>query len=88
MKTADGIPNPAWEIFGDESAQNSAVTYGLVMVPAKRAAEVNTALNELKVRYGAPEQARIHCRLLFAGSKRKKSEWAHLEPEHVFRTCP
>lgn len=78
---------PVLDIYGDESIQNSAVIYGLVVSPCERTASAEIALREVKIRFGGNEQMRLHCRKLFAGDSRKSTSWAHLEPDDVFSLC-
>lgn len=79
--------HPILDLYGDESIRNSAVIYGLVVSPCERTNIVEAALGEVKKMFGPTEQARLHCRELFAGDKRRSSAWAHLEPKNVFALC-
>ncbi len=72
------------DLFGDESATNSAVTHGLVVSPCKKTSAVETALGEVKKKFGANQEARLHCREIFWGDRRKSTVWADLEPKDVF----
>lgn len=75
------------DLFGDESPRNSVVTYGLVVSPCKKTSAVETALGEVKEKFGANQEARLHCREIFWGDRRKSTVWAHLEPKDVFALC-
>src|ERR1700687_387984 len=78
---------PVLDLFGDESIQNNAVIYGLVISPCEKTSAAEFALGQVKRTFGGAEQARLHCRKLFAGDSRKSTPWAHLKPDDVFALC-
>lgn len=79
--------NPVIDLFGDESVVNSAITYGLVLLPCDKTRLAENALNRVKIKFGGIESNRLHCRELFAGDKRKSTAWAHLSIQNVFDLC-
>ncbi len=75
------------ELFGDESASNSAVVYSIVTCPVNLRQMAEKVLDETKQAFGGVPDAVIHCRLLFPGDQRRKTLWHHLGPDDVFALC-
>jgi hypothetical protein len=58
-----------FDVFGDESAGDDHVSYGLVCVPSDEAAALGDRVAELRARHGLKE---LHCRVLFDARQRVK----------------
>jgi hypothetical protein len=71
-------------LFGDESAYKSIVTYALVCVDEGEQAAAERALAKVIGMFKGPPGERLHCRQLFAGDARRKTEWAHLSRHQPF----
>lgn len=69
-----------WDAFGDEGASANA-RFALFSFIAFQSSLIPTAveiLRRAKSRFGVPETARLHCRVLFSGMQRSKTEWKFL----------
>jgi hypothetical protein len=64
--------------FADESATGPFVTGGVLRLPASNVDAAVAALREIKRRRGIPADAKVHCRILFAGTARLKSPFKRL----------
>ncbi len=69
--------------FGDDSVMDDIVTCGIALYQQERVAEVERILGAAKGTAGVPQTARIHCRVLFSGDARRRSEWADVTAERV-----
>jgi hypothetical protein len=78
------MTHPKFLLYGDESCSNSAVVYALVGIRPSERKQTEDMLAVIKREFGAPPEARLHCRELFAGDARRKSSWAHLSLDRVF----
>jgi hypothetical protein len=64
--------------LADESATGPFVTGGVLRLPASNVDGAVAALREIKRRRGIAADAKIHCRILFAGNARLKSPFKRL----------
>ena len=71
-------------LYGDESHSNEIVTYGFLIIPQQNIAAVELAVEETKKRYGLCTDTRIHCREIFSGDARKKTNFAEFSIEKMF----
>jgi hypothetical protein len=58
-----------FDVFGDESAGDDYVSYGLICVPSDEAALLGDQIAALKTRHGLKQ---LHCRVLFDARQRLK----------------
>jgi len=72
------------DVFGDQSAGPEVVSYGIFVVPSHQVATTEATLEKIKVQYGRGAKARLHCREMFSGEARRKTEWADLSIDDVF----
>jgi hypothetical protein len=72
-------------VFGDESHSNEIVTFAFFIVPALKMDALDLALRQVKIRYGLPEDVRIHCREMFNEHARAKTAFAKFSTEHMLR---
>jgi hypothetical protein len=66
-------------VVADESTGGPFVVGGAVRIPAERVTEALAAIDKIKEARGVAPDAKIHCRVLFAGSARLKSPFKHLD---------
>jgi len=59
------------------------VTCGVALYRQEKVAEAERILAGAKEAAGVPLTARIHCRVLFSGDARRRSEWANVSAERV-----
>lgn len=76
-----------FDAYGDASEVNSAVVYALAVVPSATKDSVELQLSKVKEKAGGSATTRIHCKHLFHGSARAKTEWRHLDDKSVFQLC-
>ena len=77
------------EVFGDEGTGANG-RFALFSFIGFEPTKVQSALNTLdgtKQKFGVPSSARLHCRELFAGDKRTKTEWRVLKPKDPIEVC-
>lgn len=77
------------EVFGDEGTSANG-QYALFSFVGFEPAKVQAALEVLrrtKEKFGVSNTARLHCRELFAGDKRAKTEWRVLKPKEPIEVC-
>ncbi len=75
--------NILFEIFGDESINDEIVAFGIAIAPYKKVNEINREVKQVKSKFGGGE-ARIHCKEVLHGDRRKYSPWKHLSQSDVF----
>jgi hypothetical protein len=75
--------SPAYSIYGDESRSDEIASYGLVTFRNTDVLAAETALRQIKVRYGANPDEHLHCRKLFAKDQLRKTSYRHLAPEAI-----
>lgn len=77
------------EAFGDEStsAGDRYAIYSIVGFSPKGVEVATSMLSNIKQHFGVPNSARLHCRVLFSGNQRAKTEWAALNPKHTAEVC-
>ena len=73
-----------FNLYGDESHLDTAVTYALVIVPENRMFDVEQALTEVKLSFGGAADSRIHCRELFHPAAQAKTDWKALSIQELF----
>jgi len=83
MMAEDGV-EITFEVFGDESVVGQIVAYAAVIVPAMDVAALSDEVARIKTAYGQREAADLHCRVLFNGDSRARSDWRDLALEDVF----
>lgn len=71
------------EAFGDESssANNRFAIYSFIGFSPKGVEAATSMLADVKKQFGVPDSARLHCRILFSGDQRAKTEWKRLCPK-------
>jgi hypothetical protein len=77
------------EVFGDESTSrhNRHAIYSLIGLKPSEIELASQALKQAKKEFNVPTSARLHCRELFAGDKRKKTEWNVLDSRSPAEFC-
>jgi hypothetical protein len=75
--------NILFEVFGDESTNGEIVAFGVAIAPIKNIGEISERVRQVKRIFGA-ENARIHCKELLHGDRRKRSPWSHLSQHDAF----
>lgn len=73
----------SYSVFGDESAGPKGSAYGLAVLRNEMVEVALAILREEKGRFGDPD-AKLHCREIFNGSRRLKSDWSHLSLDDCF----
>lgn len=63
-------------IYGDESTFGNTTVYGAFFVPNSLIGRAEEILRQTKRDYGIPEEAELHCYIIFHGDHRKKSQRA------------
>jgi hypothetical protein len=74
----------AFDVFGDESANEEIVAYGLVIVPPGQLDAIERQMVETKVAFRGSSDATLHCKTLLHGDQRARSKWSHLEGDEPF----
>jgi hypothetical protein len=69
--------------FGDDSVMDDVVACGIALYQQERAPDAERILDATKEKAGVPRSARIHCRVLFSGDARRRSDWAGVSAERV-----
>jgi hypothetical protein len=67
--------------FGDDSVTDAGAFFGFALIPQTKIQESEFILERIKQKYGGQKCSTIHCRTMFAGDRRSKSEWSHLDSE-------
>jgi hypothetical protein len=67
--------------FGDDSVTEAGAFFGFVLIPENRVAAAESILIRAKEKYGGRQDSTIHCRTMFPGNQRSKSDWSHLDGE-------
>lgn len=77
------------EAFGDEStsANNRFAIYSFIGFSPKGVEAATSILADVKKQFGIPNSARLHCRVLFSGDQRAKTEWSELAPQDTAEFC-
>jgi hypothetical protein len=77
------------EVFGDESTSrdNKHAIYSLVGFKPSEIELASLALSQAKEEFNVPTSARLHCRELFAGHQRGKTEWRALDSRKPVDFC-
>lgn len=77
------------EAFGDEavSPDGRFAIFSFFAVETRQIATAVEILNRAKRRFGVPESARFHCRVIFSGMQRAKTEWRTLKPQQPIEIC-
>jgi hypothetical protein len=76
------------EAFGDESsANNRYAIYSFIGFSPKGVEAATSVLADVKEQFGVPNSARFHCRVLFSGDQRAKTEWNQLDPKDTAEFC-
>ncbi|MCK9818489.1 hypothetical protein M1B35_31300 [Pseudomonas sp. MAFF 302046] len=65
--------------FGDASTGRAGTFYGLVLIPEDQVEKAVNVVNTVKERFGGTSRSSLHCRELFYGDARSKSDWRHLD---------
>jgi len=71
------LPQSEVYAFGDESNFGDVIAYGLAIVHAYDLIAAERLLSGLKQRYGVGLQEEFHCKIVFSGDQRQKSQWKH-----------
>ena len=71
-------------IYGDESTSGNTVVYGAYFVPNSQIGRAEEILRQTKQEYDVPEEAELHCKVIFHGDPRKNSQWSHLTEEQTY----
>ncbi|MFA6188971.1 MAG: hypothetical protein WC680_06795 [Sulfuricurvum sp.] len=82
------MENIECEVFGDESTSDDR--YGIYSLIGLYPSEVKVAtliLEELKKEYNIPPTSKLHCRVLFSGDKRAKTEWKEFDGHKAIEFC-
>jgi hypothetical protein len=74
-----------YDAFGDESCGDQWVAYGLLLLPEREVEAATKILAEVKVAFAGQPAHPLHCRQIFAGDARRRSPWAHLKIDDVFK---
>jgi hypothetical protein len=75
--TAISVGKSELQIFGDESTADGLVTYGLVaFANSKHERDTRYAWSNVLRKFGGNGRSKIHCRTLFSGQARQKTEWS------------
>ena len=77
------------EVFGDESTSSND-RYGIYSLIGLKPLEVEyatLALEQAKIEYNIPITSKLHCRVLFSGDKRAKTEWKELDGKKSAEFC-
>jgi hypothetical protein len=67
----------------DESSAGSFVTAGVVRLPPESRDQAVVALRRAKELRGIAADAKLHCRIIFAGDARRKSKFQKLDTDQV-----
>lgn len=65
-------------VFADDSLYLGHGATGAIAIYERDLKLATEKLDRIKKRFGAPTDARLHCRELFSGDARAKSSWSHL----------
>lgn len=83
------MENIECEVFGDESTAKED-TYGIYSLIGLHPSKVKVAtliLEQLKKEYNIPVTSILHCRILFSGDKRSKTEWKEFDGNKAKEFC-
>lgn len=69
--------------FGDDRVMAEVVTCGIALYRQENIVDAERILAAAKETVGVSSSARIHCRVLFSGDARRRSEWADIRAERV-----
>lgn len=77
------------DAFGDEgtSADGRFALYSFVGFEPSKIPSALAILSRTKEKFGVSNAARFHCRELFAGDRRAKTEWRVLKPKEPIEVC-
>jgi hypothetical protein len=77
------------EVFGDEgtSANQRYALYSFIGFEPAKVERALAILSRTKERFGVSNAARLHCRELFAGERRAKTEWRVIKPKEPIEVC-
>lgn len=77
------------DAFGDEgtSADGNYALYSFVGFEPAKISSALSILSRTKEKFGVSDTARFHCRELFAGDRRAKTEWSILKPKEPIEVC-
>ena len=88
MGTAATVPVGANEnaghiAFGDDSQFKDTLAYAFAIVRRARLRAIEGRIGVLKERFKIPKDVSLHCRVLFSGQQRQKTNLGHLTPQDV-----
>ena len=69
--------------FGDESESDTLLIYALAIFRTERTQDARAVLSRMKQSLGVPDEARLHCRVVFSGQQRRRSAWAGVNPLRI-----
>lgn len=77
------------DAFGDEgtSADGNYALYSFVGFEPAKISSALSILSRTTEKFGVSDAARFHCRELFAGDRRAKTEWRVLKPKEPIEVC-
>ena len=75
--------SPAVIGFGDESEDQDSLVYALAIFRPARTDDARRALAGMKRSLGVPEGARLHCRVVFSGQRRRGTPWANVNHSRI-----
>lgn len=76
-----------YNAYGDASTGETGTFYGFLLLPEDAEEAAIQMLSDLKEKFGGSPDSRLHCREMFRGDARAKSEWAHLSAEEATELC-
>jgi hypothetical protein len=74
--------------YADDSANATDAIYAAVVLPDRLCKVALSRLADFKNSLHVPNSAELHCRVLFHGSKRTRSEWADVDLKRVESLLP
>ena len=74
---------PIWG-YADESSHGNVVVCALAVFSSLVIAEAEDKLAKAKRSVGMSPEALLHCKILFNGDRRRKSEWSNVEPRDIY----
>lgn len=71
-------------LYGDESTSEELVTYCLLCVPSQTNIRLQQQMSEIYRTFGGKKESRLHCRELFSGERRSRTDWKHLNEQETW----
>lgn len=70
--------------FLDDSITEEGIACAAAVFPSERLQDAESALRTAKERVGVQVDAKIHCRILFAGDARRRTPWENVRSDDIY----